>query len=707
MWRTTGWWERHPSQLYGSSDQEASLFMAVRSNEGHFHAECSAAGICDRSTGQCECFAGFEGSACNRTVCPNSCSGHGVCRTIAETLPADIEYYKLWEATKFQRCVCDGGYDGLDCSQRVCPRGDDPLTTTTTRTEYNKGLIETNERQYVDVRCRYGGTMVYPQVALKYTDPLTGDTYETSYFDISDTSSTNDDAVKALLQALPNQVLEDYVVDGTTLRQKIVSLNIMQLEDDNFYRISIEFHESMGDVPLMSARTHPDFICKNALDVATDAGDFAVYENIAPEAIGDGPRKYLEFYGRIWAHGGATNDVFEYQVFDRSGKVYNGLDAVNHTFGATAHTTSFALTGASTFDREAALVQFIFEAGNGQQSNDIRADAVTGQGYIYYRLRYDPMPEVKSSNPASILTLDTYGDVNPIKKATGLPGIGDPLYFEAATSATYDMTIEIIPGDDIYTSNGNNPRERAELRINGEHIAYINSTFSKQEAQTIYSKIPASPFNYRWPADGEDGIGMVWAKNDSEPTEPLATLRDDEKYVWYSTKQPISVISSSPDNITVSYKDQQAVNQTITLIIKISQTSGDPDRYMWKLAGDDEFVDDSGTGYVVPGTTDPTPLGGIAGYLTDHPDDARRAQAARILLSWNSGNDFDDRLCATGTDGPGIYYIQFGANGLNDLPVCANRGLCDASSGMCQCFAGYTGPDCAEQNALARGRGSA
>ena len=43
--------------------------------------------------------------------------------------------YTQWDAEKIHGCICDLGYTGYDCSLRVCPSGDDPLTTSQTDQE--------------------------------------------------------------------------------------------------------------------------------------------------------------------------------------------------------------------------------------------------------------------------------------------------------------------------------------------------------------------------------------------------------------------------------------------------------------------------------------------------------------------------------------------------------------------------------------------
>jgi hypothetical protein len=113
---------------------------------GRFHkyAECANRGICNRETGECQCFDGYEGKACQRTTCPNDCSGHGTCEYIEDMTFAAVwndytrTYFeedaktfpvKTWDNRKIRGCVCDATYGDIDCSKRMCPYGTDILDT--------------------------------------------------------------------------------------------------------------------------------------------------------------------------------------------------------------------------------------------------------------------------------------------------------------------------------------------------------------------------------------------------------------------------------------------------------------------------------------------------------------------------------------------------------------------------------------------------
>jgi hypothetical protein len=108
----------------------------------HKYAECAGQGICDRTSGECACFDGYEGKACQRFACPNDCSGHGTCEYIEDLVFASnwpdyarSDFHSLgktfaypgWDNMKSRACKCDATYGDLDCSKRMCPYGTDIL----------------------------------------------------------------------------------------------------------------------------------------------------------------------------------------------------------------------------------------------------------------------------------------------------------------------------------------------------------------------------------------------------------------------------------------------------------------------------------------------------------------------------------------------------------------------------------------------------
>merc|ERR1719506_3405280 len=174
--------------------------------------------MCDRKSGQCDCFDGYSGTACRRVACPNDCSGHGTCETIAETSADGASYtYQLWDRYKTQVCSCDPGYFGIDCAQRHCPYGDDPLSAD-----------QYNEVQWFTLRTHGDGTngptgsgALTPTgtFRLAYKDEY-GETWNTSPISAMaysmTTAATNTAqaaAIKAALEGIPNSVFESVTVE--------------------------------------------------------------------------------------------------------------------------------------------------------------------------------------------------------------------------------------------------------------------------------------------------------------------------------------------------------------------------------------------------------------------------------------------------------------------------------------------------------------
>ena len=197
-----------------------------KSGAFHKYAECAGRGICDRSTGECACFDGYEGKGCQRTSCPNDCSGHGTCEYIEDMVfgktwndytnvgfrsEAKTFDFNSWDAGKTRGCVCDAQYGDVDCSKRMCPHGNDVL-------DVRDNLIDDLKYQKQELRFisdnqvvnNDGGiaTLRGETFALTFTSRL-NETFTTIpiVFDDVDLNDFVNDIQLALLN-LPNRVID-------------------------------------------------------------------------------------------------------------------------------------------------------------------------------------------------------------------------------------------------------------------------------------------------------------------------------------------------------------------------------------------------------------------------------------------------------------------------------------------------------------------
>lgn len=202
---------------YGTTEQFPDMVnsdLQVLDNTAHYYMECSNKGYCDRSTGTCSCFEGYDGSACQRASCPTTngavCSGHGTCETIRNLAASDNgNVYNLWDQDSSMGCKCDGGFTGPDCSLKQCKFGADPLyyddfanvryANFSYQIYSSVGVISGS---LIKGQSRVGTNFIEGNYSLVFVDH-TGEDWETGPIDIA----ANCDDVTRALESLPNNVI--------------------------------------------------------------------------------------------------------------------------------------------------------------------------------------------------------------------------------------------------------------------------------------------------------------------------------------------------------------------------------------------------------------------------------------------------------------------------------------------------------------------
>ena len=217
-------------------------------DNAHQKEECSNMGICDRTKGECKCRVNYEGAACDRMSCPGgepSCSSHGQCLSMAQLAEqstahsngalTDYTYGKVpndphtWDFNKVYGCKCDRDYTGYDCSLRVCPKGDDPLTGTG-----NGDEVQVKEVQYIKCVADSG------TFRLRFRGETTADIAH----------DATKEALEATIEELRSVGGATYVGDVTVEFYPLERTSACSAETrSNGTMIKVHFDSELGDLP--------------------------------------------------------------------------------------------------------------------------------------------------------------------------------------------------------------------------------------------------------------------------------------------------------------------------------------------------------------------------------------------------------------------------------------------------------------------------
>ncbi len=177
----------------------------ILSNTAHRYIECSNRGLCDRKTGVCSCYTGYEGGACQRNNCPQVnnliCNGRGTCENARTFARRDnLNIYELWDSESNMGCYCDYGFAGAACTELLCKSGFDPLYFDTDST----GLLHSSRRYSnwtIVIASKYGSTIT-GSYSIQFYDAF-GQPWRTGDISIDATC----DIITQALETLPNSII--------------------------------------------------------------------------------------------------------------------------------------------------------------------------------------------------------------------------------------------------------------------------------------------------------------------------------------------------------------------------------------------------------------------------------------------------------------------------------------------------------------------
>lgn len=613
----------------------------------HYYMECSNKGTCDRTGGDCVCFDGYEGVACQRTVCPNSCSGHGTCLTKSQLAQHDYgNSYNLWDKNVAMGCLCDPGFSGPDCSLKVCKSGIDPLylddSATVKYPVFNFAVLTTAQSQASNFTDGAGAVGYF---AIRFFDA-----YGEDWLTESIPAGSNCATIISALEGLPNKVVPagTVICDKSSKDKTSGSLwkDFEQHDEmNNKRRFYVNYNLSIWDSleplgygspsPYDSNLKLPGSILKQATSQVSGSiyrvifsGNPGAIRQPEIEIYLDGPleptlitKTGFKVITSVWTDGqqGESDDYFAdhcdnvfVQVITKAGVTY--LTGFN---SAAEKNTLKTCLGGSDFESGNNVDVYNWDHGNRLYPHMIKlVRAVTSSldGSNYAAIYFNPLDVSDTTGGGG----GTFILLNPFHALDSLTTDSYEIYTTKGTLALTSnfSDIAVSFGSQFFYAKNltlDSSLAAAEVKYSGdlscENPSYrVNHCLNKEDMFTF--------LNFEKPANNPPFINLYKAKSLFK-----------EKYSW--SKSDVTQLLTGGDSTQLEF---------MTHVIKTDLSSN------W----------------------------GVANY--------------------ESGTDNTFRVYKFYPDISSTY---------NYVNECSNRGLCSRDTGLCTCFPGYTHDDCSIQDSLA------
>jgi len=659
---------------YGTQEQYPQMIDfegGPLDNTGHYYMECSNKGLCDRSAGACECFPGYEGSACQRASCPvgdgGMCSGHGTCHTIREI--ADLDHnnlYELWDKHSSMGCVCDAGYSGPDCSDRACKFGIDPL--------YNddKAATARVSNWTVDIFTEYNSG---PGSA---TAVVSG-TYSITFFDVFGedwetvpiSADAKCDEVIAALESIPNNVIPlNSVLCLDNSKQAVVAAytRLFASTYDIFKRFILSFPQNPGKLQPLRVNFNLD---GPRPTLTTDEAEYTLRSLVYADGFSG---EFIDYVPDLCEGVTVTldNDANGFYLADLD---FRELAKIKRCLG----------------DSDGITTQDSYEVGE-----------VYNWDFGDYRHPH-LIKLVDKNRDVEVLLCNSSDSYNPTTKVLGdrigscqanaPAGFYLPLWYDAAevgkefrvigskglaaymTSARFGSTAAATNADfNVFTTKG------FLTSVNGFGDRHDGTT---HHANSIYQK----------PITANDNSHLHWhGPDESELTADEKTV-DQSKFRIDCETFTHDMDSEDQDTFNFAYANSSQAGQCLqkgdlvmffdlhdptALVANIAGTASPLFHNIYTV--EKIFYDRDQTG----GTTEDWDSQGSI-VLDKNPNFyyAKTGGTNEDLLAWK-------------------FQFPFQQNGYEYVSECSGRGLCNHDSGVCECFTGHTSDDCSVQNTLAK-----